>query len=504
MAAMASVPMTPADGGGAPTPAAPEILDTSAAGPAAIRGGALRVGAYLGGTALGVLSTALLFRHLGVVNTGRYSLVISLVAIISGLSDLGLTAIGVRELSVQTGAERDSIARNLLGLRLVLSAVGAILIVGFAALAGYGTTIVLGVLLASVGLILQSAQSTLAMSLISDLKLGWVAAFEFLRAALTAALVIGLVLAGAHLLAFLAVTIPAGVVVLALNVLVSSGRTPLMPAFHSARWWRLVRDVLPYSAAVAAATLYFYLAVILVSLLASSTTLGYFSVSSRVIQVLLLMPGLAVGAAFPIFSRAARDDHVRLAYALGRVFEVSLLVGVLVSLSLAVGASVVVEVVGGPKFAPASTVLAIQGVGLGASFVGAVWSYGLLSLGRYRDILTINLLALLVGGVLVAVLVSLDGARGAAIATAIDEVALAGLNGVALARASRSLAPPLRIIPPVGLAVALAAATTLLEIPVLASVALASAVYAGAVFALGVVPDEVRQSPWRALRGRRG
>lgn len=499
---MASAPITPADAGGGPP--ASEILDTSAAGPAAIRGGALRVGAYLGGTVLGVISTALLFRHLGVVNTGRYSLAISLVAIVAGLSDLGLTAIGVRELSVRTGAQRTSIARNLLGLRLVLSAVGVILIVAFAAAAGYGRTVTIGVALAGVGLILQSAQSTLAISLISDLKLAWVAAFEFLRAALTAALVIGLVFAGAHLLAFLTVTIPVGVIVLAVNAWVVRGRAPLMPAFHSSHWWRLVRDVLPYSAAVAAATLYFYLAVILVSLLASSTTLGYFSVSSRVIQVLLLLPGLAVGAAFPIFSRAARDDHVRLAYALGRVFEVSLLVGVLVSLCLAVGAPVVIAVVGGPKFAPASTVLAIQGVGLGASFVGAVWSYGLLSLGRHREILAINLFALLVGGVLVAVLVSLDGARGAAIATAIDELALAALNGVALAHASRTLSPPLRILPPVALALALAVATTLLDIPVLASVALAAAVYLAAVFALGVVPEEVLERlPWLPLVRRR-
>ena len=210
------------------------------------------------------------------------------------------------------------------------------------------------------------------------------------------------------------------------------------------------------------------------------------------------MPALAVGAAFPIFSRAARDDRVRLAYALGRVFEVSLLVGVLVSLCLAVGAPVVIAVVGGPKFTAASPVLAIQGVGLAASFVGAVWSYGLLSIGRYREILAINLFALLVGGALVAVLVSVDGARGAAIATAIDELVLAVLSGSALARAERSLSPPLRIVPLVALALALAVASTLFEIPVLASVALAAAVYLAAAFALGAVPEDLRQRlPWR-------
>jgi len=249
---------------------------------------------------------------------------------------------------------------------------------------------------------------------------------------------------------------------------------------------------------VAAATVYFYLAVVLVSLLSSEETLGYFSVSVRVIQVLLVMPGLAIGAAFPIFSRAARDDRARLAYALGRVFEVSLLVGVLVALCLAIGAPLAIEVVGGPKFAPAATLLAIQAVGLGASFVGAVWANGLLSLHRYREILIISLIALIGGGALVALLVSLDGASGAAIATAADEAGLAILSGIALARADRSLKPPLRVVPGIALAAALAVASTLLDLPVLASVAVAAAIYIGAVLGLRVVPEELlEQLPWR-------
>ena len=174
----------------------------------------------------------------------------------------------------------------------------------------------------------------------------------------------------------------------------------------------LVRDVLPYSLAITAAAIYFYLAVVLVSLLASGKTLGYFSVSGSGGSGAPRLPALAIGAAFPIFSRAARDDRVRLKYALSRVFEVSLLAGVFVALCLAVGASVVVEVVGGPKFARAAPLLAIQGVGLGATFLGAVWANGLLSLRRYREILAINLSALVLGGGLVAALVSIDGAQG--------------------------------------------------------------------------------------------
>jgi O-antigen/teichoic acid export membrane protein len=475
-----------------------DLLDTSSAGPAAVRGGALQSASWLAATLVGVASGAILVRHLGVVETGRYAVAIALVAIVGGISDLGLTAIGVRELSLLRGPARDLLARNLLGIRLVVSVVGVIVITLFSVVAGYGTRLTIGVALAGIGLLFQSAQSTLTASLVSELRLGWVAIFQFLRAALTATLVIILVLAGADLLPFLAVTIPVSVIVLAMNGWVSRGTIPLLPTFHLSALTRLVRDVLPYSLAVAAATIYFYLAVLLVSLLASGENLGYFSVSVRVIQVLIIMPGLAIGAAFPIFSRAARDDPRRLAYAIGRVFEVCLLAGVLVALCLAIGASVAVAVIAGSQFKPASSLLAIQGVGLGASFLGAVWANGLLSLHRYREILIINLFALLLGGGLVAVLVVVDGVRGAAIGTAMFEFVAAGLNGWVLARAEPALRPPTRIIPGVALATGLAVASTLLALPVLASTALAAAIYIVVVLVLGVVPEELLEhAPWR-------
>lgn len=482
--------MMPPEVGGEPSTA--DLLDTSAAGPAAIRGGAVRVAAFAVGLLASVGAFAVVARHLGVDDTGRYALVLAIVTFVSGLSELGLTAIGVRELSVRTGEARDSLARNLLGLRIVLSFVGGGAMVGFAAAAGYGGTVVAGVALGAVGLLVQGWQATLAIGLMSDLRLRWVAAFDFLRAVTTALLIVALALAGAGLLPFLAVTIPVGILVLALNALVVRGRMPLTPAFHPAEWRKLFVTVLPYSVAVAAATLYFQLAVIIVSLVASRHAVGYFGVSSRTIQILLILPSLSVGAAFPIFARAARDDRQRLAYALGRVFEVSLVFGVLLSLCLAIGASVAIAVLGGSEFAPASSVLAIQGIGLAASFCAAVWSYGLLSLGRYGVILKINLTALFVGGILVGALATVDGARGAAIATATAEVALAVLNGLALARADRRLSPPLRAVAPVAAATGLAVASTIVDLPVLASVVLAGTIYLIVILALRALPEELR------------
>jgi O-antigen/teichoic acid export membrane protein len=240
-----------------------------------------------------------------------------------------------------------------------------------------------------------------------------------------------------------------------------------------------------------------------VSLLAGGKTLGYYSVSVRVIQVLVGIPGLAIGAAFPIFSRAARDDQARLAYALGRVLEVCALAGVLLALCLAIGSSVAVDVVAGSKFAHAAPLLTIQGVGLGANFLGAVWANGLLSLHRYREILRISLAALFLGGAFVALLVVLDGARGAAIGTATGEFVFAALNGTVLARVDPAFIPPTRIVPGIALAAGLAVASTVVPLPVLASVALAAVIYIAAVLAFGLIPDELLEHlPWRRRRAR--
>ena len=121
-----------------------DLLDTAEAGPAAIRGSAFRIGGFLAGTLVGFAAFALLARHLGVDDIGQYSVVVALVTVVGGLTDLGLTAIGVRELSTRTGASRTHFARNLLGLRLVLGIVGGVAMVGFVVLAGYDPTIVAG------------------------------------------------------------------------------------------------------------------------------------------------------------------------------------------------------------------------------------------------------------------------------------------------------------------------------------------------------------------------
>ena len=192
---------------------------------------------------------------------------------VSGLTDLGLTGICVRELSVLRGEQRVSFTRNLLGLRLVLAIVGVVLVTAFA-FAAYGRLLGVGVLIAGCGMFLQNTQVLLTVSLSVRLRLGSLSVLEFARQVVIAAMIVVLVLAGAQLLAFLAVAALAALVMLVPTIALVRGDIPLMPSFDTRRWRALVGPMLTYSAAVLTATVYLRIAVVLVSLLCSAHQLG--------------------------------------------------------------------------------------------------------------------------------------------------------------------------------------------------------------------------------------
>ena len=305
--------------------------------------------------------------------------------------------------------------------------------------------------------------------------------------------IILLVLAGAPFLSFLAISIPVGAVVLIGTAWLVWDTRSLTPVFSWSRWRSLLAAILPYTFAVAASALYFRVSIILVSVLSNARQLGYFAASFRIIEVLVPVAALLVGSAFPIFARAARDDHDRLGYSLGKVYEVSVIVGAWMAVSIAVGAPLAIAIIGGAKFQPAVPVLAIQGVGLGVMFVSAVWANGLLSLGSYRQILLINVGALALNALLVALLVELDGARGAAIGTAVAETVAALVLAAAVIAGRPQLRPSMRVLPRVGLATALGLAPLAMTgIPVIARLAISTTLFATTLLVSGALPPELR------------
>jgi O-antigen/teichoic acid export membrane protein len=479
----------------------PDLLDTRAAGTAAIRGGALRMAGYAAGVALSVISSALLLRHLGVAATGDYVTVLSLVGLTGGVTEAGLATIGVRELSTLSPGSAQSFFRGLSGLRLVCVSAAVVFALALAALGGYSSTLILGTLLAGAGFVVLTWQTTYLLPLMARLRLGWVTVVELMRQVGTTVVIVVLVLAGAPLLPFWAATIPAGLAATALGALLIRRSMALRPSFDREVWGSLLRRTLPYSMAAAVGVVYFRLAILIMSDVASAQQTGYYGASFRIIEVLFVVPQLIVGSTLPIFSRAARDDRRRLDFSLGRTFDVCLLLGLAVGLALVSGASFIVVVIAGPKFAPSASVLRIQGCALIATFAGAALGYALLSLGRYREVLLINLAALLMSGALTGVLASMYGAVGAASATTAVEFLYTAMLAAAVLRAGARPQVSFAGMARAMLAAALGALSLLLpSLPSIARPALAVTIYGVALLAFGAVPAELLQQIPRPRR----
>jgi O-antigen/teichoic acid export membrane protein len=472
-----------------------EILDTREAGSAALRGSFLRVGSYVGGLLLALLAAPLLVRYLGQEDFGRYFTVVSLIAIVAGLTEGGLNLIATREYSNLRGEERHGVMANLFGMRLVLSIFGGLLAVLFAALAGYAQVLVIGTAVAAGGMILQLSQMMLVVPLQSSLRFGWAASIELLRQVVSVGLIVSLVLAGAGLLAFLAVPIPACLAALVATALLVRHLTPLVPRFQLGTWRPLMKDAFVFAVAIAVNTLYFRVTVVIMSLGSTGLQTGYFSTSFQVVAVMIALPTLLVGSAFPILSRASAEDLPRLRSAAGRILELSVIVGAWLTLCTVLASDLIVRILGGAEALPAASVLRVQALAVLATFVTVSCGTVLVSLKLFREVLVINLIALAVAVGLSLALVPGGGAQGAAEAAVAAEFLLAAMTLIALVRADGMEKLPLGGILLVMscAAVAFGLGWLLDSWPVLA-VIVATAVYAAGLKLSGRFPPELQHA----------
>jgi O-antigen/teichoic acid export membrane protein len=469
-----------------------DVLDTSEAGGLVIRGGALRLGGYVSAVGLSVLSAALLTRHLGPAGFGHYTTVLSLVGVVAVVTDAGMASLGTREFAVREGADRDGLMRDLLGLRVILTVGGVALAMAFAVAADYDAALVAGTLAASLATIALVLQHTLTIPLSAELRLGALSALELVRQALTVGAIVALVTLGAGVFPLLAATLVVNLLLLAPTAALVRGRVSLRIELRPRRWVSLLRLTVAFSLASAVGTLYVYAAQILTSLVASEHQSGLFAASFRVFIVSAGVPGLLVSGALPLLARAARDDRERFAYALARIFEVSLILGVGAAVGLLGGAQFVIHVIAGPRFAGAAAVLRVQGLAMIASFVLAGWGFALISLKRYRGLLLANAAALVVSCTLTLTLAAADGARGAALATVCGEAVLAVGSLLVLLRGHPELRPPFAVVPKVALAAVPATAVALAaNMSSLARALVALAVYATVIALTRAAPAEV-------------
>jgi O-antigen/teichoic acid export membrane protein len=468
-----------------------DVLTSTGAGGKVIRGSVLRVVGNAAGILAGLATATLLLRHLGVTESGRYVTVLSLVAIASSVVDLGLGVSASRELALREPGGRRALMANILAQRLWVTPIALLLIVSFAVLAGYPTSMEIGAALAGVGLYVVALADALLLPLTVELRNAGLAFVDFLKQAVALACVALLVALGAHLTAFFAVLIVVGLAVMAVTPLLAGPDAFMRPRLDRTEQRTLLHRALPLALALVLGQVYFRLVILLMSFISDPRQTGYFGGSLRAMEALVSIPILVAGVALPVLAAAARDDRARLRYAIEGLSEGAVIAGVLIVLVTVRAAEPVMTIIGGHAFRPAGAVLRIQ---VGALMFGAlvqIWAVSLVALGRQRELILTNALGLFGVAVLAVVLVVPFGAQGGAAASVLGDALLAALIYWRLRACDVRVVVRMGFLGRVALAGAAASAALVLPVPDLLAAGLAGVLFLGVGQLIGMVPEEV-------------
>lgn len=456
------------------------------------RGATLRSVGFALSNLLTAVASVFLLRALGVVDFGRYGIVMALLALVSGVTDAGLTITASRELARTTSeGERRKLLGDVLALRLGLATVGVGLAVLFGIAVGYQHVLIEGTALAGIGVVLLSVQAALLLPLTVEIKQGRIALSELVRQTLVVIGLIVLSVTGAKLIWFFALHIAVGAVLLALTpVLLGRGVVPPIQWMPD-RLRSLLRRTLPIAITSILAMVYFRVLVLITSVISSPYQNGLFVTSARIFELIAGLPLLLTGVVLPVLSAAASDNPGRIRYITQRLTEVAALGSILIAIVVATAAAPILRVLGGAQYVPAAPVLRWQVAAVITLFLISGWNPVLIAMGKQRAMAwtaAIGLAAAIVAGL---ILVPLLDAKGAAIATVIADV----INAIAVLVVLRRVGPGREIsygfVPRLAFVTAVALGLAVVSpLPAAVTAVVVAIVYIGLAAALRLLPEE--------------
>lgn len=410
-------------------------LHTAEAGGRVVRGGAIRALGHVAGMVAALAASVVVLRYLGVAQYGSYIAVMSIIAIVDGLSEAGLTGLGNRDLAVmKTAPERRLLLGDLLGLRLVLTPLATVIAVIVTILLGYPRELVEGTAIAGFSWTLFAISNSIALPLAVELRIGTLAAFDMLKQLLAMISAIVLALAGAGLLPFFATLIPGSLLAIILIPAFASKGVIGPPTFDLMRWRALVRRAMPIAIGAIIGVFYIRLLVILMYQFSSDFETGLFGASARVIEALSGLPLLVFMVALPLLSASHSAKDVRLPVVYQRMIEVGGVFAAFCVTVLFVGSTPIVELIGGSEYEGAAEILRIQSFAMLGTLPAMACLMVAIAIDQRRTIIAANVTALGVAVLVGVPLIHAYDANGAAITAVVGEAVMAALYLVLLTR----------------------------------------------------------------------
>jgi O-antigen/teichoic acid export membrane protein len=361
-------------------------------------------------------------RNLTTTSWGHYSTALALVAIFAIFSG-GIASLALREMT--SSPERQG---EILGL--TFQAVAAAFCVAIVALfvtaviLGYSRDVLVLIAILSLSLLFDPTLANLGAAFNARFRLSYLALVQVVQSLIygTLGMIVIATSLGVTGLAVSTVVASLSAAVLAFVLLrVKLGVLPRLGQ-PARRVWSFLRTATPIAGINLVAVVYARVDIVLLSLLATSSSVAYYTVPYSFVRISWLIPSVVSAAFFPLLRRTLDTDRAQARSLFFLVMRAFLFLSVPISMLLALSAPTVLPFVFGDSYAQSVPVLEIMAWTSVFGFLNYVLWYGVLASHLERTVLFIQLAGLVVNIAINLVAIPLYGPSGAAAALVISDL----------------------------------------------------------------------------------
>lgn len=439
---------------------------------------------------LGWAGTVLIARSLSIDEFGRFTLIFTVLGLMSIVTDMGIGRIAVRGMLGDDGQDPSRFAGAYLALRTALGMLGYVLVLLVVVVLGYPAEVVGATALAGVIIVLATPSSALDVIFQARLRMGTVSAAGVGGLLAQLALTAAIAAAGGSLLLFTIPAVLCQVVILAWKVPIAHRLVPLRFVVDRRVWTALLREAIPLSIGMGLATIYYRVDAIMLSQLDTFDAVGVYGVSYKFVDIVHFAAVAVTVPLLTVLVRAWPDDTEGFRDAVRRSAMLLGLIGGLAAVGLVGFARELTTVLYGAHYAVGERATQVLICSQVLTLLGALALTSLIAAERHRGYPLVMLGGLLLNVAANVVLIPRWSYEGAALATLGTEVVVLTVL-VVLVRRVPSIWPTGMVrllVVPVGVAAAVAVGRlTDLVLPWVPAAAAAGLAFLAITYATGLV-----------------
>lgn len=467
----------------------PGLGEVATAEPGLLANSGALVASRLAIAVLGWSGTVLISRSLSLEQFGQFTLIFTVLGLMSVITDMGIGRIAVSGMLDSSSADPGAFAGTYVVLRATLGAVGYVLVLLVVWAVGYPAVVLEATAVAGVVILLATPSHALDVVFQARLRMGTVAASHAGGMLAQLALTAAIAAAGGSVLLFTVPAVLCELVVICWKLPLARRLLPLRFRVELRTWRALLREAAPLSLGIGLATVYYRIDTVLLSKLDSFDSVGIYGVAYKFVDVMHFVATAVTIPLLTLLVRAWPADLSGYRDALRRGAALLGLLGGLALTGLLGFAGPVTSILYGANYAAGADATRVLALSELLTFFASLALTCLIAAGRHRGYPLVMLGGLVLNIGLNLVAIPRWSYLGAAFATLVTELVVATVMWSLLLRLDG--VRPLRLGGLVGVPVAVgvalavgAGADQVVAWPVAATAA--CLVYVGVAGVLGV------------------